>query len=73
MKNERKVLKEIEDQKYQKIATFEKIVIQLYKLEHHIENLDLMHIMPITELKAIFIERYESMLNESDTEYLDKL
>ena len=73
MKNERKVLKEIEDQKYQKIATFEKIVIQLYKLEHDIEDLDLMHIMPITELKSIFIERYESMLNESDTEYLDKL
>jgi len=73
MKNERKVLKEIEDQKYQKIATFEKIVIAIYGLEHDIEELDLMHIMPITELKSIFIDRYRTMLNESDIAYLEVL
>ena len=73
MKKERKVLSEIEGQKYQKIVTFEKIIIKIYNLEHDIEDLDLMHIMPVSELKAIFIDRYRTILNESDIAYLDIL
>jgi len=68
-----KVMNEIEKQKYLKIATFEEIIIAIYGLEHDIEELDLMHIMPITELKSIFIDRYRTMLNESDIAYLEVL
>lgn len=73
MTSEQKFLIENKEQKYQKIAAFEKIIIKIYNLEHDIEDLDLMHIMPIAELKSIFIDRYRIMLNESDIEYLDKL
>jgi len=68
-----KVLNEIAEQKYKKIASFEKIVIDLYNLEHDIEQLDLMHIMPISELKSIFIQKYRSILNQSDIDYLEML
>ena len=77
MKSELKVLREIEQEKYQTIATFENIILEIYGLEHDIEwvdlGLSLKRIMPVEELKSIFIHRHRTMLNESDIAYLEAL